>query len=99
MWHVAQAMITVDSDIPYFLHLHKRVVENVMSLIYALALNIHSKDNKKARLKYTESMSEFLNENAFGTPEKPGNYNVPMDEETGELGEVKFNDGMSKSQE
>jgi hypothetical protein len=41
-------------------------------------------------------MSQFLNENAFGTPDKPGNYHVPMDEKTGELGEIKFNDGVTK---
>jgi hypothetical protein len=44
-----------------------------------------------------QNQSEFLNENAFGTPDKPGNYHVPMDEKTGELGEVKFNDGVAKS--
>jgi hypothetical protein len=49
---MAHAMLTVDSDIPCLLHLHKLVVENVMYLIYALALNIYSKDNKKARLKH-----------------------------------------------
>jgi hypothetical protein len=66
-----------------------------MSLVYALALNTHSNGNKKSRLKYAESMSEFLNE-AFGTPEKHGNYHVPMAEKTGELGEVKFNDVVAK---
>jgi hypothetical protein len=90
---VAQAMITA---IPCFLHLYKCFFEKVTSLIYALALNIHSKDNKKARLKYAESMPEFLNENAFGTPEKLDNYHVPMDEKTGELGEVKFNNDVAK---
>jgi hypothetical protein len=70
-----------------------------MSLIYALALSNHLKDNKKASLKYAESMSEFLNENAFGTPEKPGNYHGPVNEKTGELGEVKFNDGVAKNLE
>jgi hypothetical protein len=97
---VAQDIIMVHSNIPCFLHLHNSVVEKVMSLIYALALNIHSKDKKKARLKYAASMSEFLNENAFGTPKRPGKYDVLMDAKTGELGEVKFNDGVaSKSLE
>jgi hypothetical protein len=48
-------------------------------------------------LKHAESNSELLNENAFGTPEKPGNYHVPMGKKTGEVGQVKFNDGVAKS--
>jgi hypothetical protein len=92
-------MVTVDSEIPCFLHLYKHVVEKVMSLIYALSLKIHSKDNKKARSKHADSMSEILNENSFGTPEKPGSYHVPMDDKTWELGEVKFNAVVAKSLE
>jgi hypothetical protein len=48
-------------------------------------------------LKYAESISEFLN--AFGTPEKPGTYHMRMHEQTGERGELKFNDGVANSLE
>jgi hypothetical protein len=41
-------------------------------------------------------MSKILNENAFGCANDPGAYSVPMDEKTGGLGEVKFNDGYAK---
>jgi hypothetical protein len=44
-------------------------------------------------------MSDFLNENAFGSPDKPGSYHVPMDQKTRDLGEVKFNDGVAKKLE
>jgi hypothetical protein len=44
-------------------------------------------------------MSGFLNENAFGSPDKPGSYHVPMDQKTRDLGEVKFNDGVAKKLE
>jgi hypothetical protein len=45
-----------------------------------------SQKNKKTRLKHAESMSEFLNENDFGTPDKPGSYHVPtMDEKVESL--------------
>jgi hypothetical protein len=44
-------------------------------------------------------MSKLLNENAFGCANDPGTYSVPMDEKTGELGEVKFNDGYAKDLE
>jgi hypothetical protein len=44
-------------------------------------------------------MSEILNENAFGCANDPRTYSVPMDEKTGDLGEVKFNDGHAKDVE
>jgi hypothetical protein len=42
-----------------------------------------------------QKMSDFLNENVFGSPDKPGYYHVPMDQKTEDLGEVKFNDGVA----
>jgi hypothetical protein len=44
-------------------------------------------------------MSKILNENAFGCADDPWTYSVPMDEKTGELGEVKLNDGYAKGVE
>jgi hypothetical protein len=93
---VSRAMIKVQNAVPFILHLHKRIIEKIMSLVYALCLNEHSKDNKQQRLEYAKNMSDFLNENAFGSPDKPGFYHVPMDQKTVYLGEVKFNDGVPK---
>jgi hypothetical protein len=44
-------------------------------------------------------MSKNLNENAFGCANDPGTYSVPMDEKTGELGDVTLNDGYAKDVE
>jgi hypothetical protein len=44
-------------------------------------------------------MSKILNENAFGCANDPGTYSLLMDENKGELGEVKFNDGYAKDVE
>jgi hypothetical protein len=51
---------------------------------------------KAARLCHAENVSKWLNELAFGSPLDPETYNVAMDEKTGDLGEVKFNDGYAK---
>jgi hypothetical protein len=55
--------------------------------------------NKSARLRHAEKMSKILNENAFGCANDPGTYIVPMYENTGELVEVKLNDGYAKDVE
>jgi hypothetical protein len=44
-------------------------------------------------------MSRILNENEFGCANDICTYSVPMDEKTGELGEVKFNDGYANDVE
>jgi hypothetical protein len=51
---------------------------------------------KDVRLLHAQNMSKWLNEKAFGTVDDPGTYSVPMDDKTGELSEVKFNDGYAK---
>jgi hypothetical protein len=54
---------------------------------------------KSARLLHAQKMSKWLNEKAFGIVDDPGACIVPMDDNTGELGEVKFNDGNAKNVE
>jgi hypothetical protein len=57
---VSRATIKVKNAVPCILHLHKRIIENnIMSLVYALCLNEHSKDNTHQRLEYAENMSDF----------------------------------------
>jgi hypothetical protein len=46
-----------------------------------------------------KNMSDFLNENTFGSPNKLGSYRVTMDQKTGDLWEVKFNDSVAKKLE
>jgi hypothetical protein len=95
---VADAMIRIENAVPCVLHLHKRVMEKILSLIFTRSLGEQEK-TKAVRLVHAEKMSKWLNEKAFGTVDDPGTYSVPMDDKTGELGEVKFNDGYAKDVE
>jgi predicted nucleic acid-binding Zn-ribbon protein len=95
---VSTAMMKIENAVPCILHLHKRLMEKILSLIMLKSLAEQEK-HKSARLRHAEKMSKILNENAFGCANDPGTYSVPMDEKTGELGEVKFNDGYAKDVE
>jgi hypothetical protein len=92
---VSTAMVKIDNDVPCILHLRKRLMEKILSLIMLKSL-VEQEKNKPARLRHAEKMSKILNENAFGCANDPGTYSVPMDENTGELREAKFNDGHAK---
>jgi hypothetical protein len=89
---VTAAMMKIENTVPCMLHLHKRIIEKILSLV---SLGVQE-SNKAARLRHTELMVKWLNEKAFGEPDDPGTYSVPMDEKTGELGEVKFNDNYAQ---
>jgi hypothetical protein len=73
----------VANDVPCILHLHKRVIDKMLSMILL-------------RLRHGEKMSRMINEHVLGLHDDPGTYSVPMDGKSGELWEVKFNDGYAK---
>jgi hypothetical protein len=56
---VSRDMIKVQHTVPCILHLHKRIIEKIMSLVYALYLNELSKDNKQQRLEYAKKCLIF----------------------------------------
>jgi hypothetical protein len=89
-------MIIIGNAVPCVLHLHKRVMEKILSLIFTRSLGEHE-NTTAAGLLHAQKMSKWLNKKAFGTVDDPGTYfSVPMDDNTDELGEVKFNDGYAK---
>jgi hypothetical protein len=91
---ISGAITYVDNDVPCILHLHKRVIENILSMILIRSLGEQEK-TKAARLRHGEKTSKMLNDHVFGTHDDPGTYSAPMDETYGELGEVEFNDGYA----
>jgi hypothetical protein len=96
--YVADAMIRIENAVPCVLHLHKRVMKKIISLIFSRSLGEQEK-KKSARLLHALKMSKWLNEKAFVTVDDPRTYCVPMDDNTGELGEIKFNYGYAKDVE
>jgi predicted amino acid-binding ACT domain protein len=69
---VSGAMIEVENAVR-ILHLHKRVIEEILSMILLISLGEKEK-TKAARLRHGEKMSRLLNEHVFGTHEDPGTY-------------------------
>jgi hypothetical protein len=92
---VAADIMNIENAMPCILHLHKRVIEKIVSLVFLRSLS-EQESNKAARFRHTVLVGNWLNEKAFGEPNDPGTYSIPMDKNTGELGEVKFNDNYAK---
>jgi hypothetical protein len=46
---VASALVKVNNCVPCILHLHKCVIEKLMTMVYYASLNEVSKNNKAAR--------------------------------------------------
>jgi hypothetical protein len=68
---VSTAMIKIENAVPCILHLHKRLMEKILSLIMLKSLAEQEK-HKSARLRHAEKMSKILNDNAFGCANDPG---------------------------
>jgi hypothetical protein len=96
---VSHAMMRVENAVSCVLHFHKRVMEKCMQLIFILALNEYEAQTINQRLRRARQLPVILNETAFGTPEEPGQYHVPMNDKDGTLGEIKFVDGWAKKLE
>jgi hypothetical protein len=93
---VLQAMVLAEHQVPCILHLHKRVMEKIMSMIYSISLDEVLKTNKNARKRQVGNISGIINVSAFGRPGDPGTYKVPFGPKTGKVGEVKFDDSRAK---
>jgi hypothetical protein len=63
------------------------------------ALNECDAHTVNQRLRRARHLTVVLNETACGTPEKPGQYQVPMNDKDDNLGEIKRVDGWDKKLE
>jgi hypothetical protein len=78
------------------LHLHKRVIENVIEMLMRQSLNEADNQSKDGRIALCRKVSKHLNTLAFIIPEDPGPYVVPHDKD-GKSGDIKFNDGWAEN--
>jgi hypothetical protein len=93
---VVNAMCNAEHQLPCVLHLHKRVIEKVMTMIYCVSLDEVSTTNNNARKGQIVKIAHIINTIAYGTPTDPGTYRVPYDPKTGLIGEVKFDVSRAK---
>jgi hypothetical protein len=96
---VVNAMYKAEHQLPCVLHLHKRVIEKVTTMIYCVSLDEVSTTNKNARKRQIAKISHIINTIAYDTPTDPGTYRVPNDQKKGLIGEVKFDESRAKDLE
>jgi hypothetical protein len=96
---VVNAMCKAEHQLPCVLHLHKRVIEKVMTMIYCVSLDEVLTTNKNARKRQIVKIAHIINTIAYGTRTDPGTYRVPYDPKTGLIGEVKFDESRAKDLE
>jgi hypothetical protein len=96
---VSNAIVKVDNQTPCILHLHKRVIEKIMTMICCVSLDEVSTTNKAARKRQCKKNAQYINTLAYGNDDDPGNYKVPYDTKTCKIAEVKFDDSRAKQLE
>jgi hypothetical protein len=87
--------VKVENCVPCILHLHKRIIEKLTTMVFCASLDEISTSNKEARKLQAKKISEYKNTMAYGTPEDPGNYQFPFDSKTENIAEVKFDDSRA----
>jgi hypothetical protein len=92
----ATAHVKVENCVPCILHLHKRIIEKLITMVFCVSLDDISTINKTAIKCQAKKISEYINTMAYGTPEDPGKYQVPFDSKTRKIAEVKFDYSRAK---
>jgi hypothetical protein len=98
-YSVTNAMVLAENQVPCILHLHKRAMENIMSMIFSISIDEVLTTTKKARNRQAAKISAIINVSAFGKPGNTCTYKVPVYPRTGTVGEVKFDDSRAKDEE
>jgi hypothetical protein len=91
----SNAMGSLEDYIPYVLHLHKRVVEKIIEIIFIHSINNNGYDTGSGRLIHAKKLEFLVNAIVFESEEEPGSYVLPMNKD-GTVGGIKFNDTWAK---
>jgi hypothetical protein len=65
---VATALVKVDNFVPFILHLHKRIIEKLSTMVFCASLDDISTSYKAARKHQAKKISEYISAMAYGTP-------------------------------
>jgi hypothetical protein len=96
---ISRSKWSVEDAVPNILHMHKRLIEKVMTLIFVLTLDEASASNKGKRARKAKEIEKIINTTVFGTAEKPGRYCVPFHKQKSEILDVSFNDEWAQKLE
>jgi hypothetical protein len=64
----------VENQVPSVLHLHKRVIEKVLTMLFTRSLAELASEEKTKRIKHLETLQSYVNTLALGTENKPGHW-------------------------
>jgi hypothetical protein len=79
---VVSALVKVDNCVHCILHLHKCIIEKLMTMVFCASLDDIYTSNKAARKQQAKKISDYINTMAYVIPDDPGNYQVPFDSKT-----------------
>jgi hypothetical protein len=96
---VSKAIVKVENKIPCMLHLHKKVIEKLITIFFCVSLDEVSTINKAARKYQCNKIAQYINSLAYSTADDPGNYKLNYDTKSGKIAEVKFDDSHAKQLE
>jgi hypothetical protein len=87
---VARALVKVDNRVPCIFHLHKRIIERLITMVYSAFLDEVSTSNKASIKRQAIKTAGFINTIVYGDEEDPGNNKLPFDLKTGKPTEISF---------
>jgi hypothetical protein len=85
----------VENQVPCVLHLHRRVIEKVMTLLFTRSLDELTSGDKTKRIKHIERIQSYLNTLALGSKNKPGHWKCPI-KNGDKVGYCSFTDMQTK---
>jgi hypothetical protein len=85
----------VENQVPCVLHLHKRVIEKVLMLLFTRSLDELASGEKTKRIKCIDTLQSYVNTLALGTDNKPGHWKCPI-KKGDKVGDYSFTDMQAK---
>jgi hypothetical protein len=85
----------VETQIPCVLHLHKRVVEKVLTLLFTHSLDELTSEGHTKRITHIETLQSYVNTLTLSNERKPGHWKCPIDNGDG-VGGCSFTDMQAK---
>jgi hypothetical protein len=79
---VRESLSKVDNQIFCVLHVDKRVIEKVISLLFTWYADELKKEERKIRVQHIYYLSLFVNSLAWGSEAKPGHWKCPVKNES-----------------
>jgi hypothetical protein len=88
----------VEDQVFCVLHLHKWIIEKVITLLFTRSVDELASEEKTKRVKHIVVLQSYINTIALGSVTKPGHWKCPVKNQQ-EVGDCSFTDGQAKKVE